>query len=70
MLTAGGAGAIGLGDTIGRIEAGFQADCLVVRPEKWIADLPQEQQISALLYTIKPEQIEHVFIAGKPVGRG
>jgi guanine deaminase len=70
MLTAGGAGAIGLGDTIGRIEAGFQADCLVVRPETWILNLPQDQQISALLYTIKPEQIEHVFIAGKRVGRG
>jgi hypothetical protein len=30
--------------------------------------LPQEQQVSALLYTISPQQIEHVFIAGRRVG--
>ena len=59
---------VGLGDQIGQISAGFQADCLVVRPEKWIKDLPPDQQVSALLYTLTPEQIEHVFIAGKRVG--
>lgn len=68
MLTAGGAAAIGLGDQIGTIASGYQADCLVVRPEKWITDLPADQQVSALLYTISPQQIEHVFIAGKRVG--
>ena len=68
MLTAGGAAAIGLADQIGTIAPGYQADCLVVRPEKWIADLPEEQQVSALLYTISPQQIEHVFIAGRRVG--
>lgn len=67
-LTAGGANAIGLGDQIGTIAAGYQADCLVVRPEKWIKDLPSDQQVSALLYTLTPQQIEHVFIAGKRVG--
>ncbi len=68
MLTAGGAAAIGLGEQVGKIVPGFQADCLVVRPEKWIADLPKDQQVSALLYTISPKQIEHVFIAGRRVG--
>jgi len=68
MLTAGGAAALGLGEHIGTLAPGYQADCLVVRPEKWIADLPAEQQASALLYTISPQQIEHVFIAGKRVG--
>jgi hypothetical protein len=40
----------------------------VVRPEKWIADLPPEQQVSALLYTIQPSQIEHVYVRGRRVG--
>jgi guanine deaminase len=68
LLTAGGAAALSLGHIIGTIAQGYQADCLVVRPEKWIADLPPEHQASALLYTIAPHQIEHVFIAGKRVG--
>ncbi len=68
MLTSGGAAAIGLGGQIGAIAPGYQADCVVVRPEKWIADLPVEQQASALLYTIGPQQVEHVFIAGRRVG--
>ncbi len=68
MLTAGAAKALGLGEKIGTIQAGLEADCLVVRPEKWISELPLDQQASALLYTITPQQIEHVFIAGKRVG--
>ena len=68
LLTAGGAAALSLGHMIGTIAPGYQADCLVVRPEKWLADLPPDQQISALLYTLAPHQIEHVFIAGKRVG--
>lgn len=68
LLTTGGAAALSLGHLIGTIAQGYQADCLVVRPEKWIAELPEEQQASALLYTICPQQIEHVFIAGRRVG--
>lgn len=69
-LTRGGAEALDLADRVGAIETGFDADCLVVRPEPWIGDLPLEQQVSALLYTLRPQQIEHVFIAGKRVGPG
>ncbi len=68
VLTRGGAEALGLADRIGAIEPGFEADVLVVRPESWIADLPPDQQVSALLYTLRPHQIEHVFIAGRRVG--
>lgn len=67
-ITRGAAEALNMGDRVGSIEAGFEADCLVVRPEGWIKDLPEDQQISALLYTITPRQIEHVFIAGRRVG--
>ncbi len=65
MLTKGGAVALGIADRVGSIAPGFQADCLVVRPEKWIADLPPNHQISALLYTLCPQQILDVFVAGR-----
>ncbi|MBN1488746.1 MAG: amidohydrolase family protein [Phycisphaerae bacterium] len=68
LLTKGAANALDLADRIGTIRVGLEADCLVVRPEPWIATLPPEQQVSALLYTIRPHQIEHVFIAGRRVG--
>jgi guanine deaminase len=57
VLTAGAAQALGLDRKIGSVDVGLEADCLVVRPEPWLADLPPEQQVSALLYTISPRQI-------------
>jgi len=68
ILTRGAAEALSLADRVGTIAPGFEADCLVVRPEKWIRDLAPAEQVSALLYTIRPWQIEHVFIAGRRVG--
>ena len=68
LLTGGGAEALDMGDRVGALEPGYEADCLVVRPEPWIADLPAEQQVSALLYTLRPQQIEHVYVAGRRVG--
>lgn len=68
VLTRGAAEALNFGDRIGAVEPGYEADLLVVRPERWIRDLAPDQQMSALLYTLRPQQIEHVFIAGKRVG--
>jgi guanine deaminase len=68
ILTRGAAEALSMSDRVGAIEPGMEADCLVVRPEPWIRQLPVGQQASALLYTIQPQQIEHVFIAGRRVG--
>jgi len=68
LLTRGAADALGLADRVGLIEPGLEADCLVVRPEAWIADLPPDQQVSALLYTLLPHHIEHVFVAGRRIG--
>jgi len=67
-LTRGAAESLGLADHIGSIQPGFEADCLVVKPEPWITELPVDQQVSALLYTLRPDQIQHVFIAGRRVG--
>ena len=68
LLTRGAAEALNLADRIGSIDPGFEADCLVIKPEGWITDLPTEQQASALLYTLRPSHIEHVFIKGQRVG--
>jgi len=68
LLTKGAAEALNWADRIGGIEPGLEADCLVVRPEPWIRDLAGTQQLSALLYTIRPQHIEHVLIAGRRVG--
>jgi len=68
LLTKGAAEALRISDRVGLLAPGREADCLVVRPEPWIADLPTEQQVSAMLYTIRAHQIEHVFIAGRRVG--
>ena len=67
-LTRGAAEALNLANRIGSLDVGFEADCLVVKPEPWIAQLPLEQQASAMLYTISPDQIQHVFVAGRRVG--
>lgn len=68
LLTRGAATALRMDDRIGSVEPGLEADLLVVRPEPWLAELPPDQRISALLYTLRPNQIEHVFIAGRRVG--
>ena len=68
LLTRGAAAALRLSDRVGTITPGLDADCLVCRPEPWIAELPQQQQVSALLYTLRPDQIEHVFVAGRRLG--
>lgn len=69
MLTRGAAEALSIGNRIGSLDVGFEADCLVVKPEPWIEELPVEHQVSALLYTLGPDQIKHVFIAGREVLR-
>jgi guanine deaminase len=68
LLTGGAAEALRINDRVGLLEPDRDADCVVVRPESWIADLPVEQQVSALLYTIRAHQIEHLFISGRRAG--
>jgi cytosine/adenosine deaminase-related metal-dependent hydrolase len=40
LLTGGAARALDMGDRVGALEPGYEADCLVVRPDAWIAELP------------------------------
>ncbi len=64
MATLDGAEALGLADNIGSIEAGKWADviCIDVRH---VNSQPLYDPISQLVYTIQPQQVSDVWVAGK-----
>ncbi len=66
MATLGGAKALGLGDEIGCLEPGRQADMVAVdlgRPGTW----PVYEPLAQLVYAASPEQVSHVWVAGRPL---
>ncbi len=64
MATLDGAEALGLADNIGSIEAGKWADltCIDVRH---VNSQPLYDPISQLVYTVQPQQVSDVWVAGK-----
>jgi len=64
MATLEGARALGLADTIGSIEAGKWADlaCIDLRH---INSQPVYDPLSQLVYTVQPQQVSDVWVAGK-----
>jgi 5-methylthioadenosine/S-adenosylhomocysteine deaminase len=64
MATLDGAEALGLADSIGSIESGKWADltCVDVRH---INSQPLYDPISQLVYTVHPQQVSDVWVAGK-----
>ena len=64
MATLDGAEALGLADSIGSIEAGKWADltCIDVRH---VNSQPLYDPISQLVYTVQPQQVSDVWVAGK-----
>lgn len=64
MATLNGAVALGLGDRIGSIVAGKEADLCAVRLDDWIVQ-PCFDPISHLVYVAGREQVSHVWVAGK-----
>ena len=64
MATLDGAEALGLADSIGSIEAGKWADlaCIDLR---YINSQPLYDPISQLVYTVQPQQVSDVWVAGK-----
>lgn len=64
MATSGGATALGLGDELGRLEAGRRADMVVVDP-RTAAMLPLHDPHAALVYAMKTENIESVLCDGQ-----
>jgi len=64
MATLDGAEALGLADNIGSIEAGKWADVICI--DVWhVNSQPLYDPISQLVYTIQPQQVSDVWVAGK-----
>lgn len=64
MGTIDGAIALGVGDTIGRIEAGYQAD-LTIFDINQIAWTPRHDLVSLLVYAANSSHVDTVMVAGK-----
>lgn len=66
-LTIEGAKVLGMEAEIGSLEAGKQADFLVIQPQGKIHLQPQENMLSHLVYAVKSSDVDHVYIAGEQV---
>ncbi|MBR0325078.1 MAG: amidohydrolase [Selenomonadales bacterium] len=64
MGTTDGAVALGVGDTIGRIEAGYQADLTIFDMDQ-IAWTPRHDLVSLLVYAANSSHVDTVMVAGK-----
>ncbi len=64
MGTTEGAVALGVGDTIGRIESGYQAD-LTIFDMNQIAWTPRHDLVSLLVYAANSSHVDTVMVAGK-----
>lgn len=64
MGTTEGAIALGVGDTIGKIEAGYQADLTIFDMNR-IAWTPRHDLISLLVYAANSSHVDTVMVAGK-----
>jgi len=64
MATRGGAEAIGLGDRLGQVRAGFLADLQVVRLDD-ISDGPGGRMASRLVYAATRRSVVHVMVDGE-----
>jgi 5-methylthioadenosine/S-adenosylhomocysteine deaminase len=69
MATINGANALGLGERIGSIEPGKQADLILVNLNHLHAT-PHPDPVSAIVYSAEAADVETVIIAGKVVMRG
>lgn len=69
-LTIEGAKALGLEKKIGSLEAGKQADFIVIQPKGRLHLYPLENMLSHLVYAVKGSDVQDVYIAGQQVVRG
>ena len=68
-LTIEGAKALGLDNKIGSLEAGKQADFIVILPKGRLHLYPLENMLSHLVYAVKGSDVQDVYIAGQQVVR-
>lgn len=68
MATIDGAAAIGMADEIGSLEPGKRAD-VVVADLSSLCLTPLHQPVSALVYSARGDEVDHVFVDGRQVVR-
>ena len=68
MLTREGAKALGMGDRIGTLEAGKQADVISIDLNT-LESLPLYDLASHLIYCVSRQQVQNVWVAGQPLLR-
>lgn len=68
MATRGGAQAIGLGDSIGRLEAGFAADLITIDYSD-VHHVPSYDVISHLVYVTDEQDVSSVVVDGRVLMR-
>ena len=68
-LTIEGANALGLEKKIGSLEVGKQADFIVIQPKRQPHLYPLENMLSHLVYAVKSNDVQDVYIAGQQVVR-
>ena len=66
LMTRGGAAALHMEDRIGSLEAGKQADFIVIDTER-VALSPPQTLISNLVYSNDPYAVRDVYVAGRAV---
>ncbi len=60
---------MGLDNKIGSLEAGKQADFIVIQPKGRLHLYPLENMLSHLVYAVKGSDVQDVYIAGQQVVR-
>jgi 5-methylthioadenosine/S-adenosylhomocysteine deaminase len=69
MATINGAKLYGIEREIGSIEAGKKADIIIVRPSILPTPLNAASVVGHLINTVDGDDVEHVFVDGKPIVR-
>jgi 5-methylthioadenosine/S-adenosylhomocysteine deaminase len=67
MATVNGAKLYGVEEEVGSIEAGKKADIIVVRPSIIPTPLNASSVVGHLINTVDGDDVEHVFVEGKPI---
>jgi 5-methylthioadenosine/S-adenosylhomocysteine deaminase len=66
LATMGGAEALDIQDQVGSLTPGKQADVIVIDP-RTANFAPQLQPINQIVYNGQPQNVQWVFVAGRPV---
>lgn len=69
LATRNGAEAIGMADRLGQLREGFDADVVLVRNSRIHAS-PRGDPFSHLVYSLRPDDVDTVFVAGERVLSG